>query len=298
MMGPALNHRLCGWCGLVMIVFAGRGSMDSQQKSMIRSALGDLGLTRRESQILEMLIAGDGTSDLARGLRIQPATVATHLRSIFSKLNVRRRSQLVTMVLQRVLNEVQHKYFSLDVACVDSSLDEIVSDIIERGLALSRQTRVPFDFQQGTDLPQQVRTDPLVLRQVLNGVLNVVMELADRGVHLGIGVLHREGESERIQFELSGDGGRVEELQEVMEQLPGEQGPSADSTRTRALASRLLICKYLIQLLGGHLTLRRFAKDMIKITVTTEVAVVPPDDPAAQSKIGGQDVSPLESRQG
>jgi DNA-binding CsgD family transcriptional regulator len=57
------------------------------------------GLTRRERQILQRVISGLTSADIARDLYISPNTVQDHLKSIFSKVGVRSRGQLVAHIL-------------------------------------------------------------------------------------------------------------------------------------------------------------------------------------------------------
>lgn len=57
------------------------------------------GLTRRERQVLQRVIAGTPSSAIAAGLRISANTVQDHLKSIFAKVGVRSRGQLVARVI-------------------------------------------------------------------------------------------------------------------------------------------------------------------------------------------------------
>lgn len=57
------------------------------------------GLTRRERQILQRVMSGLTSADIARHLYISLNTVQDHLKSIFAKVGVRSRGQLVARVL-------------------------------------------------------------------------------------------------------------------------------------------------------------------------------------------------------
>ncbi len=72
----------------------------------IRKAVAKLGLTQRESQIVEMFAVGKSTQALANGLYISAATVRTHLRKIFTKLNIGSRVELLSMVIAKILDEI------------------------------------------------------------------------------------------------------------------------------------------------------------------------------------------------
>ena len=57
-------------------------------------------LTRREQQVCEGICRGLPTPEIAKNLRIAPATSRTHLRSIFLKTQVRTKAALVAKVLK------------------------------------------------------------------------------------------------------------------------------------------------------------------------------------------------------
>ena len=59
------------------------------------AALKALGVTEREVVVLELLAAGDANKEIARKLDISPNTVKTHIGSLFSKLEVQRRTQAI-----------------------------------------------------------------------------------------------------------------------------------------------------------------------------------------------------------
>jgi len=58
-------------------------------------AIGALGLTRRECEILDLLASGQSNKELARTLGVSPNTVKTHLANLFAKLDVDRRVKAI-----------------------------------------------------------------------------------------------------------------------------------------------------------------------------------------------------------
>lgn len=72
----------------------------------IRAAVATLGLTQRESQIVEKFSHGMSTQALAAELFISAATVRTHLRKIFTKLDINSRVELLSLVLAKVMDDL------------------------------------------------------------------------------------------------------------------------------------------------------------------------------------------------
>ncbi|MDQ1381954.1 MAG: hypothetical protein QOJ71_2673, partial [Actinomycetota bacterium] len=59
----------------------------------IGDGLGALGLTERETQVLEHLAAGRSNAEIATALFISPKTASVHVSNIFTKLGVRNRTE-------------------------------------------------------------------------------------------------------------------------------------------------------------------------------------------------------------
>lgn len=57
-------------------------------------------LTKRELEILALIVQGDTNSEIADKLYLTVGTVKTHLRNIFNKLNVSDRTQAAVIALR------------------------------------------------------------------------------------------------------------------------------------------------------------------------------------------------------
>ncbi len=79
------------------------GSRQSLSSASIEPCAGDL--TARESQVLELLVQGMGTSEIAGTLTISPSTVRNHVQNILSKLGVHSRLEAITYAYQHGLVE-------------------------------------------------------------------------------------------------------------------------------------------------------------------------------------------------
>ena len=64
-------------------------------------------LTPRETQVLELLVAGKSNKEIGRALELQEITVKLHVRNIFRKLGVRNRVEAANYVAQRKQGAMQ-----------------------------------------------------------------------------------------------------------------------------------------------------------------------------------------------
>lgn len=73
-----------------------------------RSASGDMGqgrmsqtnsiqLTQKQQQVMHYLASGLSNKEIARKLELSPETIKTHLREIFTRMNVKNRTQAVSL---------------------------------------------------------------------------------------------------------------------------------------------------------------------------------------------------------
>ncbi|KQV47495.1 MULTISPECIES: AAA family ATPase [unclassified Duganella] len=63
------------------------------------------GLTRREAQILDLLLAGQSNADIARRLVRSPRTVEHHVSALLDKLGAHNRSELMSRIQQKIGGE-------------------------------------------------------------------------------------------------------------------------------------------------------------------------------------------------
>lgn len=66
----------------------------------IHARLGAVGLTPRQQKVVELVMRGMSNREIAAQLLIEEYTVKVHLRDIFHRLNVHRRTAIIAKVLQ------------------------------------------------------------------------------------------------------------------------------------------------------------------------------------------------------
>jgi len=101
-------------------------------------------------------------------------------------------------------------------------------------------------------LPDQVRGDPLRIRQVLNNLLSNAIKFTDHGrVVLRARLLDTDGDKARLQWQVSDSGVGISKAQQVQLFDPFYQVRDATSQAGAGLG--LAICKWLCELMAGEL---------------------------------------------
>jgi DNA-binding CsgD family transcriptional regulator len=83
-------------------------------KRVPRPSKGWEALTAAERRAAALAIAGRTNVDIARELGMRPATVKTHLRSVFAKVGVENRTTLAAVCQQQRAGELEPSRAGLD----------------------------------------------------------------------------------------------------------------------------------------------------------------------------------------
>ncbi len=70
-----------------------------QSRDALREASRRYSITRRETEVLNLLVQGAATTEIATALSIQETTVQDHIKNIAAKTNSRSRTEIVAKVL-------------------------------------------------------------------------------------------------------------------------------------------------------------------------------------------------------
>lgn len=85
----------------IRTVHAGRTRIPAAIAQRLADRMGGPDLTRREMEVLKLIVGGRSNKEIGRELFISEATVKTHINSLLSKLGVTDRTQAATTALQR-----------------------------------------------------------------------------------------------------------------------------------------------------------------------------------------------------
>ena len=87
-------------------VHAGGTSINASLVAKLATSISADPLTRREIEVLNLLAKGKSNREMALALYISEATVKTHLRNIFTKLNVICRTEAITTASKRGIIQI------------------------------------------------------------------------------------------------------------------------------------------------------------------------------------------------
>jgi LuxR family maltose regulon positive regulatory protein len=87
------SPELMSYVSNLITVWSSRYQSEPQQTQA--SAIAE-SLSARESDILKLIAEGLSNKEIARNLAIAPETVKSHVKNIFTKLNVEKRAQAVS----------------------------------------------------------------------------------------------------------------------------------------------------------------------------------------------------------
>ena len=142
----------------------------------------------------------------------------------------------------------------IDISIVDCPLDELLGEVESQIRLIAEQNDLAFAVRRHKDLPGEIRTDPVRLRQcLLNLAGNAVKYTEDGRVCLNVSLRQWEGE-ECVCFDVedTGIGIPANELDTIFDMFI--QVDDGTSRRFEDAGLGLAITKQLVELLGGRLS--------------------------------------------
>jgi signal transduction histidine kinase len=169
---------------------------------------------------------------------------------------IRESSRGLLGVINDILDFSKIEAGKLTVEPIIFSLPNLILNIISEMQPLAIQKDIEFKMVQNGLLPQQIKTDPVRLRQCLTNLLRNAVKFTSKGhVHLIIS-MQKNNTREDIHFDIKDTGiGIAPDKQETI----FESFEQADGSTARMFGSTglgLTITKQLTHLLGGDLSVK------------------------------------------
>jgi signal transduction histidine kinase/DNA-binding NarL/FixJ family response regulator/HPt (histidine-containing phosphotransfer) domain-containing protein len=143
----------------------------------------------------------------------------------------------------------------LDIEMIDCSLGKLLNSLEFMMRPLAREKSLEFKVIPGSDLPDQIHSDPFRLHQCLVNLVNNALKFTDQGhVYLKTS-LHEDNGKHSIRFDIEDTGIGIEEdrQQAIFESF--SQADGSTSRKYGGTGLGLTVTKRLAELLGGELTL-------------------------------------------
>jgi len=168
---------------------------------------------------------------------------------------IRESAEGLLAIINGILDFSRIEAGKLDTEIIDCSLGQLLGSVKALMEPAARKKGLEFKVQSSDQLPAQIRTDPVRLRQCLINLINNAIKFTERG-HVHLNVSLREVGSGPLLFfsvEDTGIGIAIDKQESIFEAF--KQADGATTRKYGGTGLGLAITKQLAYLLGGELSL-------------------------------------------
>jgi CheY-like chemotaxis protein len=174
---------------------------------------------------------------------------------------IQRNGRHLLSVINDILDITKIEAGKMDVECIRCSPIEIVSEVADMIAPRARDKRIHFQVEYVGPIPQEIRTDPTRLRQILINLLGNAVKFTEQGEvrlvvqYLEVDLFHQTGpDGARLKFDVidTGVGMNREQLAVLFE--PFVQADASMTRRYGGTGLGLAISRRLAVLLGGTIS--------------------------------------------
>ncbi len=168
---------------------------------------------------------------------------------------IRESAEDLLLLINDILDYSEIEAGKLDIDIVDCFLQQVLAVVESSMRQAAREKGVAFEILQCEELPVQIRTDPVRLRQCLINLINNAIKFTNEG-HTYVNVSMQEVDSKpfiRFDVEDTGIGIPADKQDSIFEEFA--RLDSSAARRFKGTGLGLVITKKLAILLGGELTL-------------------------------------------
>jgi len=168
---------------------------------------------------------------------------------------IRESAEDLLLLINDILDYSEIEAGKLEIDIVDCFLQQVLAVVESSMRQAAREKGVAFEILQCEELPVQIRTDPVRLRQCLINLINNAIKFTNEG-HTYVNVSMQEVDSKpfiRFDVEDTGIGIPADKQDSIFEEFA--RLDSSAARRFKGTGLGLVITKKLAHLLGGELTL-------------------------------------------
>ena len=144
----------------------------------------------------------------------------------------------------------------LDIETTDFQLDEVIGSVTTVTAQKAHEKGLEFLADAASNIPEQLRGDPLRLGQILTNLVNNAIKFTERGeIRLKIELLEQTGEKAQLRFSVRDTGIGMTREQAAKLFQPFSQADSSTTRKYGGTGLGLTICRRLVELMGGQIWL-------------------------------------------
>ena len=201
-------------------------------------------------------------------------------------------AKLLSGIVSDVLDLSKIESGHLQVESIDFDLHEVVQGAFAAFAALGQERGLAMRCQLDAELPQQVRGDPVRLRQILANYLSNALKFTERGEVTVRAQPRPEG---RVRLSVQDSGPGVAPALQAKLFEPFLQADSSTTRRFGGTGLGLSICRQLAQLMGGQVGVESDGVGGSVFWAELPLpAQAPPARPSTAAAADGADAQPLE----
>ena len=155
-------------------------------------------------------------------------------------------------ILDDILDFSKIEAERLELEILDFRLRTLLDQLLNLIGYRAAEQGLELDLEMAPEVPEVLRGDPLRLRQILTNLANNAVKFTPRGrILVRVELLERRGRELRLRFEVSDTGIGIAPEQQARLFQPFSQADSSTSRRYGGSGLGLVICKRLVELMGG-----------------------------------------------
>jgi len=178
----------------------------------------------------------------------------TKQRDYISKVHNAGTSLLV--IINDILDFSKIEAGKLDIETTDFQLDEVIASVTTVTAQKAHDKGLEFLADAASNIPEQLRGDPLRLGQILTNLVNNAIKFTQRGeIRVKIELLEQTGEKAQLRFSVRDTGIGMTREQAAKLFQPFSQADSSTTRKYGGTGLGLTICRRLVELMGGQIWL-------------------------------------------
>ena len=200
---------------------------------------------------------------------------------------IRDQGYLLMAILNDVLDLSKIEAGKLEIRIESCDLVSILGEVYNLMQSQASEKGIALRIAYQTRIPEQIRTDPVRLRQILlNFVSNAIKFTSSGHVEIQVACLNDPDQARlKITVEDTGIGIASDRLQSIFEAFAQERNPL--TSRIPGTGLGLTICQKLVQMLGGTINVTSEERTGSRFTVDLPLGKLEPtalEDPASVSR--------------